>query len=1067
MPQGSFLFPASFAQQRLWFLDQMMPDTAVYNMSTVTQYSFAIDAAVFSKTVNEIVRRHESLRTTFKAVNGQPFQLVDDSLQIEVPLHDLTGLDAAQQEIRVQQLTTWNAVHPFDLQTGPLVRATLVRRAPADHLFLLAMHHIISDAWSVNIFFNELRVLYEAFVTGKPSPLAELPIQYADYAVWQRDYLSGEALARQMDFWKHALDGLAPLPLPLDRPRPAFQSFRGRQYNFTVPESLAGRIRQLSQQQHATVFMTLFACFVVLLHRYARQDDIAIGVPVAGRSQTELEQLIGFFVNSVVIRTKLSPVDNFLHLLQQVRQQSLSAFEHGDLPFEKLVEELHPERDLSRNPLFQVLFQMTAGKEGTASHPTAEAVDLNAQAHISKFDLTLSMSEQGGGLSGYIEYNTDLFFETSIGRIVTQLLTLMESVVEDPEKPIYLLDWMSADEKEQMLRDLNRNDREYDRSRWVHELISEQAARHPDAVAIFSEGEERTFGWLEACSNQLSHLLIRMGIAPDQLVAVALPRNAQMVAVHLAVLKAGAAFVPIDTAYPRDRIAFVLEDLQPRLLITSDELLALLPPANTPMLLMHDALARASDEPREPPQVRLLQQHRAYAMYTSGSTGQPKGVELHHGGLLNLVHWNIDAYRLTANDRCLQMATPAYDAYVYELFPALAAGAALYMADDLGRSSAEELRKNIIEKRLTVCCLPTVLGEALLQEPWDGSAPLRLIGTAGDRLSQVPDGPPPFEFFNLYGPTENTVIASFGPVAFDGSGPPSIGRGVANVQLYVLDDFLQPVPAGVVGELYVGGASVGRGYLQRPRLTAERFVPDPFADTQGARLYRTGDLVRWRGEGALDFVGRADHQVKLRGFRIELEEVEKSLLGCAGVREAVAVLQQQRPGAADRSIIAYVATDDSADTSSSSLRASLRERLPTFMVPAEIVVLPALPKSMSGKIDRKALLQQSGKTVSKNAAQADTGAKTPLEKAIANVWTELLPPGNITVERNFFDIGGHSLMMARVQHRLRQLLQRDVPLVDLFQYPTIRSLSQHLESSAANKKRKTLQAELTLAVSNK
>ena len=1050
MAEDSFLFPASFSQQRLWFLDQIMPGTAVYNMSTVTRYPFAINTDIFKKCINEIVRRHESLRTTFKALNGQPFQLVAGSLIVDMPVYDLSGLAREDQERELLRLAQRNAMELFDLRKGPLIRAVLVKKENTDHVFLLAMHHIISDAWSINLFFNELELLYDAFVLGKPSPLTELAIQYADYSVWQRDYLTGTVLEKEMDYWRKVLEDAEPLQLPADYSRPALQSFRGMQHHFSVPPRLAGEIRLLSQQHNATLFMTLFASFAVLLHHYCRQQDIMIGVPVAGRNQTELEQLIGFFVNAVVIRTNLSPIDNFVHLLQQVRSRSLGAFAHAELPFEKLVEELHPDRDLSRNPLFQVLFQMTARKEGAAGNPAADAVDLNAEAHISKFDLTLSMGEEGDELKGYFECNTDLFAPHTIQRMAGHFLNLLQNITDDPLKPLHQLQIIGAEERKILLQDFNRSTRDYPSHPFVHELISEQARQHPEAIALFTDEHEFSYKWLESLSNRFANALIGRGIGPEHLVAVALPRSAQMVALHLAILKAGAAFVPLDTAYPVERLQFMLTDLSATLLVTDAHFIGRLSLTDPTVLLLHQLMDEAVSYPDQLSPVPLLAQHRCYIMYTSGSTGKPKGVELHHGGLLNLVRWNIDAYGLTREDRNLQMATPAYDAYVYEVFPALSAGASLYLAGDIARTSAEELTNKIAEHGLTVCCVPTALGEAILQDVQRPPS-LRLIGTAGDRLSQLPKVSLPFVFLNLYGPTENTVIASYTRVNFDEPVVPPIGKPVANVKLYALNDFLNPVPVGVTGELYLGGAGVGRGYLRMPRLTAERFIPDPFAGVEGARLYRTGDLVRWRSDGNLEFIGRTDRQVKLRGFRIELEEVECVLLKHQLVREA-AVLLQKAAGGSGNVLVALVALEKDVMLDPQELRDWIRSQLPPFMVPGQLSVLPQLPKSFSGKIDREALQKQISAPGSFDTY--DTGANTPLEKSIAAMLSELLPGSRISVERNFFDMGAHSLMMAQVQHRLQQMLRRDVPLVDLFQYPTIRSLSRHLLASSEDSQAK-------------
>ena len=1038
-----FMFPASFAQQRLWFLDQMVSGTPFYNVSKAIKFPFQVNSHVLEMSLNEIVRRHETLRTTFKAIDGQPFQVITSSMKLDLTVHDLTHLSLQDRATSVQQLADCDGAMPFDLSKGPLIRTALIKLDYNDFVFIFSMHHIISDAWSLDIFFNELTILYESFMQGKSSPLPELPLQYADYSVWQLEYLKGKVLEEQVAYWKEKLSGIPPLHLPIDKRRPVFQTFRGVQEIFDLPVSLSDKIRKLSQQQNVTLFMTLLSAFIALLHHYSRQSDIVIGAPIAGRNQTEIENLIGFFVNSIVIRTQLSTDMNFIQLLEKVKAGSLEAFAHGDLPFEKLVEELHPTRDLSRNPLFQVLFQMAATKDAVFNTPDEKNMNVDVKSNISKFDLTLSMADENGVLRGYFEYNTDLFFKQTIVRLISHYNNLLQSIVDNPAALVSDLEVLGASEKQQLLVDWNNNSRRYPAVEFVHQLIEKNAKEFPEQIALFTDKEKITYAELNRQANQLAHFLVSEGITPDTMVAVCMERSIKMIVTHLAILKAGGAFVSLDPAYPAERLAFMLTDSRAPFLITDQRL--------EKQLRVETSCKRIStdndwkpieDLPGYSPLVSLLPQNRAYVIYTSGSTGKPKGVELSHVGLMNLVHWQCETYKISSRDRCLQMATPAYDAYVYELFPCLSAGAAAYLMDDFTRTSSGQLKDKLIEKGITIVFLPTSLAEAVLDEPWPENVPIRILGTAGEKLMRVPSKALPFRFFNLYGPAENTVIATYWPVS---PGKKQellpIGRPVANVWLYILDKRMNPVPIGIPGELYIGGQGLARGYFNRPRLTAEKFVPDPFSDKHGSRLYKTGDLVRYLPDGNIDFIGRIDHQVKLRGYRIELEEIEKVLHSHAGVREAAVILKEIVSG--NKAIFAYVSLNPGCTSSPENLRMFLKKKLPAFMLPSSIMVLEDLPKSFSGKIDRKALPDP--KQVGSQRGSDYYPPETPIELMISNIWKEFLLVEKISVKENFFDSGGHSLMMAQVHYRLREKLGVEISLIDLFQFPTIRSLARHLE----------------------
>lgn len=1043
-----FMFPASFAQQRLWFLDQMVPGTAFYNISQATKFPFQVNSRILEMSLNEIVQRHETLRTTFKAVDGKPFQVVTSFMKLDLLVHDLTHLTIQDRDVAAQQLADRDAAMPFDLAKGPLIRASLIKLDYDDHVFMFSMHHIISDIWSVNIFFNELSVLYESFVQGKPSPLPELPLQYADFSVWQLEYLKGSVLKEEVAYWKEKLDDITPLQLPLDKPRLPFQSFRGGHEVFELPESLSNAIKKLSQQENATLFMTLLSAFVALLHRYSQQYDIVVGVPLAGRNQTEIENLIGFFVNSIVIRTQLPTDISFTELLQKVKAISLEAFAHGDLPFEKLVEELHPIRDVSRNPLFQVLFQMATAKDTTSHTSHKKSMGIDVILNTSKFDLTLSMREENGKLLGYFEYNTDLFFPQTIERLTCHYINLLQAIVDSPLRVISGFEFLDIKEKQQLLFDWNNNSNPYPIDELVHQLIEKRAIEWPEQIAIFTDIDKISYAELNSQANQLAHFLIREGITPDAMVVVCIERSVKMVVTHLAILKAGGAFVPLDPAYPAERLAFTMNDSGASFLIIDEHLKVQLLTGTDIRIVTDRDWKAIEDFPVYTPKVSLLPANRAYVIYTSGSTGKPKGVELSHGGLLNLVHWQIETYEISRRDCCLQMATPAYDAYVYELFPCLASGATVYLMDDFTRTSPSQLKDKLIEKGVTISILPTSLAESILNEPWPDVVPLRILGTAGEKLMRLPLNPLPFKFLNLYGPTENTVIASYWPVATELTQEfPPIGRPVTNVQLYILDNRLNPVPVGISGELFIGGEAIARGYLNRPGLTAEKFVPDPFAGKPGRRLYKTGDLVRYLPDGNIDFIGRIDNQVKLRGYRVELEEIEKVIREHAAIREAVVMLKDIYSG--DKAILAYVSLHPGDNPSAEMIRTFLKDKLPAFMIPSFIIILDDLPKSISGKVDRKAL-PNPNELAFVNGNDYDP-AVTPMEMTISNVWKKFMRVEKISVNKNFFDAGGHSLMMAQVHHYLREKLDTQISLIDLFQFPTIRSLAGYLEGNSGRR----------------
>ncbi|HEX8275797.1 MAG TPA: amino acid adenylation domain-containing protein [Longimicrobiaceae bacterium] len=1050
--------PLSFAQERLWFVEQLRPGGSTYAMASRVRLSGALDAEALRRALEEIVRRHEALRTLFAATDGRPEQVVLPAAALELEPEDLSGLPEPERGAELDARVRETALRPYDLENGPLFRVRLLRLAEDEHLLFVGMHHVVSDGWSLGVLFGELAALYGAFARGEESPLPPLPVQYADYAAWQRAWLAGEPLERQLGWWRERLAG-APrvLELPADRPRPPVQSGSGALHFFALPAGLSDGLHALARREGATLFMALLAGWQALLGRWAGQDDVLVGTPVAGRTRPELERLIGFFVNTLALRGRLDGEPSFRALLARTRDETLGAFAHQDLPFERLVEELAPERDLARNPLFQVVFSLQSAERGTPELPGLRMRVAEEETHTAKFDLTLALTDSAEGISGSLEYATDLFEAATAERMARHLTVLLAGIVAAPDARVSDLTLLDDAERRQVLEEWSgAGDVGGGAEAWapVHERVLARAAATPDAVAVVSDGRGVTYAELAARSAGLAERLRALGAGPETRVALLAARSPELVAGMLAVLRAGAAYLPVDPATPRERVATILADAAVPVVLADAEGAERLegfggevvaidtphPPAPSPTRGEgeHDG---AESEPAVagcslfPVPCSLSS---AYVIYTSGSTGTPKGVVVTHGGLASLVDWHLDAFGVTAADRATQLAGLGFDASVWESWPYLAAGATLHLVDDEEtRASPEALRDLLLDRGITLAFLPTPLAEGMLGLEWPRDAALRAVLTGGDALRARPAADAPFALVNNYGPTENTVVATSGAVAPDGSGrAPSIGRPIRGVRAYVLDAGLRPVPAGVPGELCLGGASVARGYLGRPGLTAAAFVPDPLSGEAGARMYRTGDRVRWLAGGELEFLGRMDRQVKVRGFRIEPGEVESALLAHPGVREAAVTVRADAAGAGR--LVGYVAP--AGGVAGEALRAHLAARLPEYMVPSTLVFLDALPLTPSGKTDRAAL------PAPEMAAEGGFAApRNPAEEVLADVWGALLGRERVGARDNFFALGGHSLLATQVISRVRQLFGVELPLRALFEAPTVERLAARIE----------------------
>ena len=1031
----------SFAQQRLWLMSQLDPGSPAYVMPGAARLTGPLNVQALEGALNAIVERHETLRTTFVLAGDEPQQIVQTGVRVPVDIVDLSGMPAEAREVEARQIAIRASREPFDLAAGPLLRAAVIKLGADDHVLVLTAHHIVSDGWSMAIFVRELGELYRAFDAGVAPSLPPLPIQYADFAVWQRGWLQGNTLAPQLDYWKRDLAGASVLQLPLDRPRPAVPGSAGAFESLTLGPDMLARLRELGQADGGTLFMTLLAGFDILLARYCGEHDIAVGSPIANRTRAELEGLIGCFVNTLVMRTDLSGDPTVRTLLARVRETALGAFAHQDLPFERLVDELQPERSIGQNPLFPVIFAYQNAPSGTLDLGRVALSPFPFPLTTARFDLEMHVSEREDQLGLGVCYNTDLFEAPTMRRLLGHYASILAAMVASPDARISELPMLSESERERLLVDFNRTSVEYPRDRCVGSLFDEQVRRAPDALAVVCGSERITYAELNARANQLAHALIARGVHPDDRVAVCIGRSADVVVAALAAIKAGAAYLPLDPATPPDRLAFMLADAAAPVVLTSRALAERLR-GTVPVVRVEDVRESGTGDDHAPA-IATHPENLAYVIYTSGSTGNPKGVALTHRGLVNLVSWHQRAFEVTRLDRAALVAGLGFDASVWEMWPYLTAGACIHIPEEETRTAAAPLLEWLADSRVTICFAPTPLAEMMFESTMPAHLSLRALLTGGDTLHRVPAGLP-FSVHNNYGPTENTVVSTWTPIAREGaSAPPPIGRPVDNVHVYVLDRSLNLLPPGIPGELHVGGDSLARGYLAQPELTAASFVPNPFARAGGERLYRTGDRVRWNADGRLEFLGRIDDQVKIRGFRIELGEIEAAIGSHPQVKDA-AVLARVDDG--QPLLVAYVVPDGWPSVLPwDDLRGFLRERLPDYMVPSAFVALEALPVNASGKVNRRAL---PAPAVQRQVRAALVLPRTELERRIAQAWREVLRLPEIGVADNFFDLGGHSLRLLQVHGRLVKSLGRDIPIVDLFRFPTIEALAAHLGDHA-------------------
>jgi amino acid adenylation domain-containing protein len=1040
---------ASFAQERFWFLDQMDPGSPVFTVPAQFYLTGPLDVPALKRSLQEVVNRHEALRTTFAMIDGQLVQVVAPALAVALPVVDRRDLPEGERRAEAWRWVAAEAQRSFDLDRGPLLRAMLLRLGEEEHVLFLNMHHIISDGWSIGVLTRELSILYQAFSAGRPSPLPDLPIQYADFAERQRQSAERNELAEQLEYWKRELGGDLPeLALPTDRARPAIQTFRGAAETLTLPGPLSRSLVALSQREHVSLFMTLLAAFQTLLHRYTGQDCIAVGAPFAERGHEELEGLIGCFLNVLVLRTNLAGNPTFRELLARVRLVILQAHDHRAAPFQQLVEALRPERDLSRPPLVQVFFNMLNFQHGTLSLPGLEVERLPPPEIGSMHDITVYAEEHAAGIRLRLVYNPDLFNPDTIARMLRHFQTLLEAVVADIEQPVSALPLLTPRERHHLLVECNNTRAAYPVDACLPELVTRQVERTPDATAVVFEDAALTYRELNRRANQLAHHLRALGVGPEMLVGICVERSLELVIALLAVLKAGGAYLPLDPTYPRQRLAFLLGDARPGILLTQAGLADTLPAYAGPAICVDRDRDNWERERMTDPAVPLAADNLAYVIYTSGSTGRPKGVQVTHRGVVNYLTFLAKTYELGPADVVLQLTSISFDPSVRDIFGPLTTGARLVLMKDaevldpLALLAAIRARRatrilastpSMLRPLVAAACEESVSLESL-RTILVGGEPLRAADVTG--LRQLAGGA---LIVNHYGPTECTMTSTcyaVSPADASRSLVPA-GRPIDNVQLYILDRYLNPVPIGVAGEVHIGGVGVARGYLNRPELTAQRFIPHPFSDEPGARLYKTGDVGRYLPDGTLELLGRRDEQVKVRGIRVELGEIEAVLCEHAGVREAAVAAWEDGPD--DRRLAAYVVARSAPAPERHELRRFLQDRLPGYMVPADFVMMDALPLTPTRKVDRRALHRPD--RVARERDRTFAAPRTMVEEALAGMWAEVLGLDRVGIHDDFFELGGHSLMVGRLLSAVRKRFHVGVSMRAFFTAPTVEALA--------------------------
>ncbi len=1058
--------PLSFAQESLWFLEQLNPNTARYNLSDALRLRGTLNLAALEQALNNIVARHEALRTCFVETDNEVRQNIEAASFLQLRFVNLTLLPETERTSEAQRILASAVELPFDLSRGPLVRFTLLRLNEQEHILLVLMHHIISDGWSVGIFWKEFAAHYASCLHDTPVDLPDLPIQFGDYTTWRREQSGGRAFELQLAYWKKQLAAApALLELPTDRPRPAVQSSRGAQSSSVLPRALCDALKALSQRQGVTLFMTTLAAFYTLLARYTGQEDLVVGSPLTGRTHTETENLIGFFVNTLALRTDVTGDPTFCELLKRVRDTALGAYSHQDIPFEKLVAELRPERSLSYNPIFQTAFALQHEATSDLQLTGLQLSPVKLGSVTAKFDLFLSLCEAPDGLRATIEYNTDLFEAATIARMLSHYQNLLTGIISDQTLRLSELPLLTDAEQHQLLVEWNDTATDYPQDLCLHQLFEARVVSSPDAIAVIADEVSITYRELNRRANQVAHYLRAEGIAPDSLVGIYTDRSLLMVIGILGILKAGGAYLPLDQSYPPARLAFMLEDAQTPIILTQQKLLANLPATAAKVVALDTNWEIISRHKEDNPNNVTQPDNLAYVIYTSGSTGQPKGTAIPHRAVNRLV-FKTNYVQLEATDCIAQVSNISFDAATFELWGALLHGVRLVLINKDIALSPGNFAEQIRTHQVTTMFLTTALFNLLSREAPTAFSTLKTLMFGGEAcdpncVRDVLRKGPPQRLLHVYGPTESTTFASWHLIETvpEGATTISIGRPISNTTIYILDHDLNPVPIGVHGEIYIGGAGLAREYLHQPELTEEKFIVSSFEfrvsrpgannndlqpETQNPkpdhRLYRTGDIARYLPDGSIEFIGRKDQQIKLRGFRIELGEIETALLAHPAIQDAVVVMTEGTEN--NKRLLAwYVATEDAA-VSVSELRDFLKQRLPDYMLPAIFFSLSEMPLTPNGKVDRHRLPAPEAAHVEQ---KREVGApRDELELRLTWIWEKVLGVAVIGVNDNFFDLGGHSLIAVRLFTEIEKVCGKRLPLATLFQSPTIAQLADKL-----------------------
>ncbi len=1066
-PRTGEPFPLSFAQQRLWFLDRLEPGSPMYNIPSVMRIKGQLNIAALEESFNQVIQRHEVLRTTFSEKDRQPVQIISEKLYIPFQQVDLTQLPADQQEQNFTRMAMEESLQPFNLSEGPLLRITLVKFAPDHFGLILIMHHIISDNWSTGLLVHEIMRLYQAQVNNVPSGLEPLQVQYADFAVWQRKWLKGKTLQKQLEYWRNHLKDIPPLlELPLDFPRPAYQTYNGNFKLFNIPADISEKLRALSRERNVTPFMTLLAAFYVLLHRYSNQDDICIGSPIANRNRKETESLIGFFVNTLVLRARLEDNPEFSAFLEQVKETTLGAYANQDLPFEMLVEELHPERDMSHSPLFQVMFVMNNAPVEKLELPGLEIELVELENKTAKFDLILNVTDGDLPFKCKLEYNTDLFSDQTMDRLITHYLQILTEVVAQPEIKIGQINLLSQEERTLLVNQWSQPEQRYNESKSVVQLFEQQVDQTPNQIALRVGDAALSYVELNAQANQFARYLIKKGLRKGQIVGINADRSPEMITAMLGVLKAGGIYLPLDPDYPLDRLEYMLKDSGAQLLVTKAAFKNQ-PQSDAAKVFLDREWEQVLNESADNLNQPITPNDDAYVIYTSGSTGVPKGVEVQHGPLSNHCLDMKDYYGLTPDDNVLQFAALNFDASIEQILPPLLSGATVCMRDN-EIWNARQFAQKIQQYDLTVINPPTAYWNQLVRELAKNPELLpenriRLVIVGGDVF--FPDALQYWQQTNLknatllnaYGPTETVITASTFQVASDFRGMSiPIGRPRANREFYVIDRYGNPAPVGIPGELLIGGENLAKGYLHREDLTQKRFAANPLDASRG-RAYRTGDRVRFLPDGNLEFLGRVDNQVKIRGFRIELGEIETVLNALEKIKQAAVKAFDLERG--DKALVAYFQTEDGSELPPEEIRKQLQQHLPDYMIPSLFIQMEELPLSPSGKINRNALPRPDFSKVRTSAPFV--APRTESEEKLAQIVRDVLKIERVGVFDNFFELGGHSMMATQVVSRIQEEFGVSLPLRIFFEFPTIDGIATKLaETQLENENQENLEALL-------